>query len=422
MTSNNKNLTTIVIAILVLGGSFYFGFQYGVAYRPVADTATELSNKESELAEKVGLSSFWKVWSLLDEKFVGKSTTTVSTEEKVWGAIQGLTASLGDPFTVFFPPEENKIFTSEVSGKFEGVGMEIGNKDGNLVVIAPLKGTPAYRAGIEPGDIILKINDRSAINMNSDQAVKIIRGPKGSTVKLLLQRTSKKDPFEIKIVRDTINIPTIDTESKQLAESESGYQDKNGLTKEGVFIMRLYNFSEPSPNLFREALRKFIESGSDKLILDLRSNPGGYLGAAIDMASWFLPAGKTTVRENYGDKQKEDSHRSYGYNIFNSNLKMIILVNGGSASASEILAGALQEYGIAKLVGTKTFGKGSVSELIDITPETSLKVTIAKWLTPNGISISNGGLTPDYEVEITDKDRKAEKDPQLDKALELLKS
>jgi carboxyl-terminal processing protease len=257
--------------------------------------------------------------------------------------------------------------------------------------------------------------------MKSEQAIKIIRGPKGTTVKFLIERKGREEPFEIKIVRDTIQIPTLDTEYKQGLATNSTDPNPSGLREDGIFVIKLYNFSQPSPVLFQNALRQFAESGSHKLILDLRGNPGGYLEAAVDMASWFLPAGKVVVRENYGAKKAETLHRSRGYNAFeNYNLKMIILVNGGSASASEILAGALKEYGIAKLVGTKTFGKGSVQELIKITPDTSLKVTIAKWLTPMGQSLSEGGLIPDYIVELTEKDYKAGKDPQLNKAVEVL--
>ncbi len=194
--------------------------------------------------------------------------------------------------------------------------------------------------------------------------------------------------------------------------------------KDGVFIIRLYSFTAVSPNLFREALRKFVENGTtNKLIIDLRGNPGGYLESATDIASWFLPLGKVVVTEDYGGKEPNKIHRSKGYDIFNNNLKMAILVNGGSASASEILAGALSEYGKAILVGTKTFGKGSVQELIKITPETSLKVTVARWLSPNGNSFSHDGLEPDEIVEITEDDVDYIEDggdPQLDKAIELL--
>lgn len=419
MQRKTNYFLTIIFALLALGGSFYFGYKEGLKKIPSVEKITELSNKETQKPEIVDFEPFWKVWATIDEKFVAKGTTTVKTEDKVYGAIMGLAASLGDPFTIFMPPEESKAFETEISGTFEGVGMEIANKEDGLVVVAPLKDTPAYRAGIEPGDRILKINDVSTYNMPSDRAVKAIRGPKGTTVTLLIERTGKKTPFEIKIVRETIQIPTIDTEMKVSVGSGDSDND-NGLRQDGIFLIKLYNFSELSPMLFRDGLRKFVESGSSRLILDLRGNPGGYLDAAINMASWFLPAGKVVVRENFGDKKPESVHRSLGYDVFNKNLKMVILVNGGSASASEILAGALQEYGIAKLVGEKTFGKGSVQELVKITPDTSFKITIAKWLTPNGRSISDGGLTPDYLVEMTTKDREAKKDPQMEKAIQIL--
>ncbi|MBI2474104.1 MAG: S41 family peptidase [Candidatus Taylorbacteria bacterium] len=415
-----ENAALIVVALLILGGTFYTGVKFGAAQAPDAILISELSGKEEGMPDEVDFSPFWKVWSLIDEKFVPKGTTTTPTQERVWGAIEGLSASLDDPFTMFLPPEINKMFESEISGSFEGVGMEIGNKDGKVVVIAPLKGTPAYRAGIEPGDYILEINGASTEGMPSDKAVRLIRGKKGTVVTLLVER-GVKEPFELKVTRDKIAIPTIDTEIKTTTSNGTTTSESaTGLRKDGVFVIKLYNFSEPSPVLFQDALRKFIDSGSQKLLLDLRGNPGGYLSAAIDMASWFLPAGDVIVRENFGDKQPEVIHRSIGRDIFNRNLKMIILVNGGSASASEILAGALQEHGVAKLVGTSTFGKGSVQELVKITPDTSFKVTIAKWLTPTGRSISDGGLTPDYKVEYTEKDKAAGRDPQMDKAVQLL--
>ncbi len=428
MNSVFKKNIFIIIAVLILSSaSFFVGIKYGEKKIPDITKVTELSNKEKDKPEKVDFSTFWKVWSLIDEKYVPSGTTTVKTEDRVWGAISGLANSLGDPFTTFLPPEENKAFTTEISGKFEGVGMEIAIKEGYLVVVAPLKDTPAYKAGILPGDKILKINDSNTSSLRVDQAVKIIRGPKGTTVTLLVERTGKKSPIEVKIIRDTIQIPTIDTELKSISSPNlnTGSSTDNTVgkdetvSKKDVFIIKLYNFSEPSTYLFQNALREFILSGSDKLVLDLRGNPGGYLGASIEIASWFLPIGKVVVREDFGGNQDEIVHRSRGYNVF-SNLKMVVLVNKGSASASEILAGALQEHGIAKLVGTDTFGKGSVQELVKITPETSFKVTIAKWLTPLGKSISDGGLKPDYFVDKTEKDMENDKDPQLDKAIEIL--
>ena len=207
-------------------------------------------------------------------------------------------------------------------------------------------------------------------------------------------------------MRDTIEIPTLDSELRK---------------EDGVFVIKLYSFSANSAILFQTALQKFADSGSNKLILDLRGDPGGYLDSAVSMASWFLPGGKPILIEDYGDKEKEKIYRSRGYDVFaEGNLKMVILVDGGSASASEILAGALSEHGVAKLVGTQTYGKGSVQEVVPITDTTSLKVTIAKWYTPNGVSISEKGLTPDFIVKFTQKDADAKKDPQMDKALEIV--
>lgn len=400
-----KRAGTIVACLLLLSGTFLLGVQVGYDQAPAIFRITELKNKESALNADVDFEEFWKVWNVLNEKFVATTDAKqANSQERVWGAIQGMTASLGDPFTTFFPPEEKKMFESEISGNFEGVGMEIGLRDNVLTVIAPLKGSPSEKAGIRAGDKIVRIHATSTQGMKVEEAVKLIRGPKGTAVKLTVLHEGGKAPVELSVMRDVINIPTIDHE----------------LRKDGVYVIRLYNFSAVSSGLFRDALKSFIDSGSDKLILDLRNNPGGYLEAAVEMGSWFLPAGKVIVREQFGKGKAEEAHRSRGYGVANPGLHFAILVNGGSASASEILAGALNEHGIAKLVGEKTFGKGSVQELVPITDKTSLKVTIARWLTPNGKSISDGGLTPDFEVKTTAEDALAGKDPQLDKAVELI--
>jgi carboxyl-terminal processing protease len=238
-----------------------------------------------------------------------------------------------------------------------------------------------------------------------DQAVTLIRGEAGTAVTILVGRANKT-PFEVKLTRAIINVPSIKTEF---------------LKSDGVFVIHLFNFAEPSANAFRAALREFVDSKTDKLVLDLRGNPGGYLEAAVYMASWFLPEGRVVVKEYHGGKAEDKIHRSLGFNIFNQQLKMAILIDGGSASAAEILAGALSEYGIGVLVGDKTFGKGSVQELLDVDGESSLKVTIAKWLTPNGRSISGNGLEPQIKIKISDEDRAADRDPQLVKALEVVK-
>ncbi|MDE2172475.1 MAG: S41 family peptidase, partial [Patescibacteria group bacterium] len=347
---------------------------------------------------------FWKVWSILDQKYVAAASTTV--DDKIYGAIQGLTDSYGDPYTVFFPPTESKMFEEDISGDFEGVGMEIGIKDKQLQVVTPIKGSPADRAGVRAGDYILAIDGTSTASMSSDEAVKLIRGPKGTNVKITFLIQGAGKPVNKVLTRDVINIPTLET------STEPG----------GIFVIKLYSFTSQSPDLFRSALRDFVVSGDHKLILDLRGNPGGYLDAAWDMASWFLPAGKVVVTEDFGKNGPPNVYRSKGYDIFNSSLDMIILVDNGSASAAEILAGALKEQGVATLVGTQTFGKGSVQELVPITSDTSLKVTVARWLTPNGHNLSHDGLDPDYVVPVSDADIAAHRDPQMDKAVGLLTS
>jgi carboxyl-terminal processing protease len=380
---------------------FVIGFFAGGFVHPSPSTAAVSAPNGADMAP------FYKAWDLLNTNFVNTatSTATTTTDDEVYGAIQGLAASYGDPYTAFFPPKENSIFQSQVEGDFGGVGMEIGIKDDQLTVISPLKDTPAAQAGIQSGDAILSIDGRDTTGMTTDDAVALIRGKEGTTVTLELSRKGGK-PFEVKLVRATINLPTVDTK----------------LRPDGVFVIQVYTFNSFAPQKFRDALREFANSGSNKLVIDLRGNPGGYLDAAVDMASWFLPVGDVVVTEDYGAKQAPDVERSRGYDVFdNGNAKIAILIDGGSASASEIFSGALHDHGKATLIGQKSFGKGSVQQLFDITPDTSLKITIARWLTPNGISISHEGITPDILVpEPTEAEITAGEDPQLDRAAQFL--
>lgn len=398
-----KSLKRVMLAGLItalLAAVFVAGVYLGYSNRPEIGKITVLFNKETQKPYPVDFSPFWTAWNLVESKYVSRGI--IDSQNMVWGAIEGMVKSLDDPYTVFFPPKEAELFETSIKGQFQGIGIEIGMRDKILTVISPLKDTPAYRAGLKAGDKILKINSTSTLDMAVDEAVFLIRGKGGTEVVLTILSEGESEPREVKIVRDVIKIPTLETEQKE----------------GGIFLIKLYNFSENSTEIFRGALREMIDSGSGKLILDLRGNAGGYLEASVDIASWFLPAGKIVVREDFGNGE-EKPYRSRGYDIF-KNLPFVILVNQGSASAAEIVAGALQEHKIATLVGEKTFGKGSVQELASITANTSLKITIARWLTPEGKSISDNGLMPDIEVKMTKEDIEAGRDPQMEKAIELL--
>ena len=397
-----------IIIILVISGAFFVGIYVSAHNRPEVEKVLGLTNKVTEKTTDVDFSPFWKVWNIIDKKY--PKAEEVPNQKRVYSAISGLMNSLDDPYSVFFNPDEAKAFEEEIAGNFTGIGMEVGMKDKILTVIAPLKDTPAYRANIKSGDKILKIDETVTTGLSIEKAIKLIRGEKGTTVTLTIFREGENEPLEIKIVRDVINIPTLDVE----------------LRADGIFVIKLYSFSANSADLFRNAIKTFTESKTDKLLLDLRGNPGGYLDSAVDISSWFLPRGKTIVTEDYGDdSQKPEVFKSKGYNKFNDKLKFIILIDGGSASASEIVAGAMQDHKKAKLVGSQSFGKGSVQEALKVTSDTLLKITVAKWLTPNGHLIEGKGLTPDYVVDMDSKnvnDKKDKRDPQLDKAVELLLS
>ncbi|MFW0871013.1 MAG: S41 family peptidase [Patescibacteria group bacterium] len=330
-------------------------------------------------------SPFWDAWVLLEKNFVNGSATSSSekatAQDRIWGAISGLTASYGDPFTTFLPPEEAASFESSIAGEFTGVGIEITNRRGLLMVVAPLPGTPAYRAGVRAKDVISAIDDQESITMSAEKAVELIRGPKGKKVKLELLREGETEPIVVNIVRDRIEIPTIQTQ-----------------VIDNAYIIKLYSFSAQAASQFEDALIAFNRGGYNKLVIDLRNNPGGLLEAAVDIASQFLESDELVVTEKYSDEINSIQHYSYGYNRIDGEVDVLVLINGGSASAAEILAGALRDNNRALLGGEQSFGKGSVQELFQLTKDTSLKITIAKWLSPSGVDISKNGLTPDIAI------------------------
>lgn len=406
LSDNTKTAVGAVFtAVLIFGAGFYYGNIHGQNQGPNAST---ISPQTQAVAASIDMGPFWETWKVLDEKFVPPNPSATGTDatttdqERVWGATKGMTNSLNDPYTVFLPPKEDEVFRENIQGEFGGVGMEVGKRDGTLTVISPLKGTPAKRSGLKPGDKILAVDDKSTSNMSVQRAVQLIRGEVGTEVTLRILSEGDQSARDVNITRSKIQIPTIETSQQ-----------------DGAFMISLYNFSAKSPRLFEQALQKFRKSGEDDLVLDLRGNAGGFLQAAVDVSSHFLDEGKLVVREDYGDKREPQTHTSRGYGTVPDTTDVAVLVNGGSASASEIVAGALRDHGVAKLVGQQTFGKGSVQELVDITEEASLKVTVARWVTPDGTSISKNGLTPDIAIEPSDADDET-LDIQLQRAIELV--
>jgi len=350
------------------------------------------------------LTDFWKAWNALETNYVitHASSTLPSSRDRVLGAIEGLASSYNDPYTVYFPPKEAKEFSDTISGSFAGVGMEVDVKDGVLTVIAPLKGTPAESAGIKAGDQILAIDGKSTDGVSTDKAVSEIRGPIGTTVDLSIIRDGKS--LDIKITRQTIQIPETDESVDEAT---------------GTYRIALYEFTSNSADLFAQAFARFQSSGSQKLVIDLRGNPGGYLDAAVDIASHFLPKGAKIVTEDFGGKEDNVAHTSYGYADLPKGTKVVVLVDNGSASASEILAGALQDNKVATVIGTQTFGKGSVQTLIDLGGG-SLKVTVARWITPAGHWIMGNGVTPDITVAYKKADTPKGNDSQMTRAIQFL--
>lgn len=400
MQHHSQKQHHIVIAVLLLT-VFGIGLLVG---RGTLQASAEAPIGIENADGVTDFSAFWNAWQVLEEKYPFEDAP--SAKDRMYGAIQGLARSYDDPYTIFLPPEDNATFNEDLAGEFSGVGMEIGLRDEVITVIAPLKGTPAEAAGMLPGDIIYEIDGESTIDMTVEEAVDRIRGPRGSTVTVTVLREGEFEPLDIVITRDLITVPTLET-------SEPA---------DGVFMIQLYNFIGDVDPQFDAAMEEFIASGADKLILDLRSNPGGFLQSAITISSWFLPLGDMIVQEDFGpNSDANEAFRSLGTSSkIGRDFDMVVLVNQGSASASEIVAGALSQQGRATLVGEQTFGKGSVQEVVPLPSDTALKITVARWLTPDGTSISENGLTPDVEVERTFEDFQEDRDPQLDKAIEIL--
>ena len=395
---------SVVVVLIVLGASFFVGVLYGYDNRPGADKVAGIVHQTlPPKFASVDFDLFWEVWSRLEEKYVDNSK--LDRQKLVFGAIQGLVRAVGDSHTEFLPPVETKQFQEDIKGSFDGIGAEIGMRKGLLTIIAPLKGNPAEKAGLKAGDKIFKIDSTITTDLSLDEAVRLIRGPRGTDVKLLIVRNGFDKPKEYTVTRDVIHVQIVETEKKQ----------------DGIFVIQLHQFTENAGLEFRKAVREFYASGSKKLIVDLRNNPGGFLTVSVDIASWFVPAGDVIAKERFSDGS-EEIYRSNGYGLL-ERIPTVVIINEGSASASEILAGALRDLRQIPLIGAKSYGKGSVQEVEDLPGSSSLKVTIAKWLTPNGIEIDGKGLDPDITVKLPEQSNEddLDKDSIMERAVEVLK-
>ncbi len=343
--------------------------------------------------------SFWKAWELLEENYDGQ----LDYQKMVEGAIRGLTDSLGDPYTSYLSKDEANQLNDDLSGTISGIGAEIGIKNNKMVIISPLKDSPAEKAGLKTGDNLAFINDESTDSMSVTDAVARIRGEAGTKVSLKIIRNGELKSFEI--TREKFTVDSVDFE---ILENNIGY----------VGISR---FDDTTSAELSAALDKLVAGGVKKVVLDLRDNPGGYLDVSVEVASQFVKNGVIVREGKITDSSKKYTYKASGDGkMTGDDIKIVVLINQGSASASEIVAGALQDYKRATIVGEKSYGKGSVQQLENLVFGSKMRITVAHWYTPNGNSISNEGIKPDVEVFLTDDDYNNDRDPQLAKAIELL--
>ncbi len=388
----------IIVGVIIFTGGIWVGQNVALPFGG-NPRIINLSNSDTPSYVDVDFAPFWEVWRQVTENHL--NSDDVDPQKLLYGAISGMVNAVGDPYSVFLDPEQNSEFLSSLAGTFEGVGIELGVRDGRLVVVAPLEGTPAAAAGIRASDVIVGIDGEDATDISIPEAVQKIRGDAGTKVTLTIKRAGG-DPFDVEITRGKITVKSV-----RLS------------TEDNIPVIRLSRFGDNTKSEWDEVVSQLLTKNSKKVILDLRNNPGGRLDFAIYVAGEFLRNGEVvTIQEDAdGKRQKLQNDRAGRL----QNIELVILINEGSASASEIVAGALSENKGIKLVGMKTFGKGTVQKVEDLEGGSGLHITTAKWLTPKGNWVNDGGLAPDVKIDRTEEDFKADKDPQLLKAIELLR-
>lgn len=404
---SRRSLSILIPVVIIF--AFLFGMQVGKLYTNTSDSQTgahmlsSFIDSSTPRSDKPSLSLFWDVWDRLHTQYVDPKA--LDSEQMLYGAIKGMVASLEDPYTVFMDPNESKEFKNNLQGTLEGIGAELTVKDKSLTVMNVLKGSPAEKAGLKTNDIILEIDDEIATDMTIYQAITKIRGTKGTPVKLFIFRKDKSDPFEVTITRDTIRLDSIT------------FEDKGA----GIFYIGLHQFTDSTKLEMEDAISKIVLKDPKGIVLDLRNNGGGYLEVAIDVLSELLSGKKEVVTIHKRDV-KDDVKRYTSDSGRLANIPLVVLINNASASASEIVAGAVQDLKRGTVMGEKSYGKGSVQEIEDnLEHSASLRITIAKWLTPLHRSIDKVGIEPDKAVKLTEEDLKKNRDPQLDAAMKILK-
>jgi len=404
-----KKISLAIVLVLVFASGYFFGTSKNVFENVTDDNGNVEITKVMNLyqktrSDKVDFEQFWDIWKLVKKNYV--DTNEVTDVDLFYGALEGLVAGLDDPHSLYLPPSDAEEFATSLSGKFEGIGAEIGVKEDRLLVVAPLKDSPAEKAGLKSGDFIVAINDEETYGLAVDEAVAKIRGEKGTQVVLSILREGKDTIEDFSITRDTINIPTVALEMK---ENNTAY-------------VRLSYFNQDTASEFNKVVKEIISKNPSGIILDMRMNPGGYLDAAISVASEWVESG-TIVKEVFSDDTSKEYPSEGNHRL--ASISTIVLVDEGTASGSEIVAGALQDYGKATIVGVKTYGKGSVQSFEVFPDGSALKLTVAEWLTPKDRHINKIGIEPDVIVEnmfeVKNEATGDVVDHGYEKALELLK-